>query len=117
MERLRTEPRARARDAGIARLKRATRITIFGATALAGAFAALAAHSAPGHKAATTVTSARRTAKQTQAAISPGTATQAQSDDQTQVQSQAATPAVAPQPTYVAPQPTYVAPVAVTGGS
>jgi hypothetical protein len=39
-----------ARDAGLARLRRATRFVVFGATALAGAFAGLAAHSAPGHK-------------------------------------------------------------------
>src|SRR4249920_3092139 len=89
MERPRTEPRERARDAGLARLRRTTRVTIFGATALAGAFAALAAHSAPGHKAGATVTSFRRSARQTQARTSTRTATQAKSDDQTQVQSQA----------------------------
>ena len=33
---------------GVARLRRATRFVVFGATALAGAFAGLAAHSAPG---------------------------------------------------------------------
>ena len=37
------DPRARARDAGLARLRRATRFSIFGATALAGAFAGVAA--------------------------------------------------------------------------
>lgn len=110
MESPRTEPRARARDAGVARLRRATRVMIFGATALAGAVAALAAHSAPGHKAATTVPSARRAVRHTEARASTRTATQAQSDDQAQVQSQATTPAVTPEPTYVAP-------VATTGGS
>lgn len=110
MESPRTELRARARDAGVARLRRATRVTIFGATALAGAVAALAAHSAPGHKAATTVTSAQRPVRQTQARTSTRAATRAQSNDQAQVQSQATTPAVTPEPTRVAP-------VAVTGGS
>ena len=101
-----TGSRARARDAGVARLRRATRITIFGATALAGAFAALAAHSAPGHKAAATAISARHAARRTQQA----TSTRAQSDEQQQFSSQPATPAVAPAATDVAP-------VAVTGGS
>ena len=41
---------ARARDAGLARLRRSTRRLVLGATALAGAFAGLAAHSRPGHK-------------------------------------------------------------------
>lgn len=44
-------PRARARDEGLARLKRATRVVLLGATALVGAVAGLAAHSFPGHKA------------------------------------------------------------------
>ncbi len=110
MERTRIEPRTRARDAGLARLKRATRVTIFGATALAGAFAALAAHSAPGHKAPTAVTSAKRAVRQTPAVPSRTQTTRAQSDDGSRVQSQTTTPAVTPAPTSVAP-------VAVTGAT
>jgi len=109
MARPRIDSGARARDAGLARLRRATRVTFFGATALAGAIAGLAAHSAPGHKAAIT-TSAGSAVKRTQRAMQPHTATRAQSDDQQQVQSQPVTPAVAPTPTTVAP-------VTVTGGS
>lgn len=98
----------RSRDEGIARLRRATRIAILGATALAGAFATLAAHSAPGHKAPSATS--RRTSGQAQASASAQAPLQVQSDEQEQVPSQAATPAVTPQPT-VAP------PVAVTGAT
>jgi type IV secretory pathway VirB10-like protein len=58
---------SRARDAALARLKRSTRIVLFSAIALAGAFAGLAARSVPGHHktAARTVTRTVRTTTQT----------------------------------------------------
>ena len=49
-----------ARDAGLARLRRATRVSILGATALAGAFAGVAAHSSPGHKSRPAATPTKR---------------------------------------------------------
>ena len=51
MDDSRSDQRARVRDLGLARLRRSTRLSIVGATALAGAFAGAAAHSNPGHKA------------------------------------------------------------------
>lgn len=110
MERRGSGSRVQARDAGLTRLRRATRVTIFGATALAGAFAALAAHSAPGHQAAARATPTRHAVKRMRPATSTLAATRAASDDQQQAPSQPATPAVAPALTKVAP-------VAVTGGS
>jgi hypothetical protein len=94
--------RSQARDAALARLKRSTRAVLFGATALAGAFAGLAAHSVPGHhkSAARTVTRTIRTT--TQAATT--------TDD-------------APATTTVAPAPppppvtTQAPPVVASGGS
>jgi hypothetical protein len=63
---LRGDARSRARDAGLARLRRTTRVTVFGATALAGVFAGVAASSNPGHKApaaaSSRVTTTRRLA-------------------------------------------------------
>jgi ABC-type phosphate transport system substrate-binding protein len=52
---------SRARDAGLARLRRTTRVSIFGAAALAGAFAGVAAHSSSGHAAAATTPTAKTT--------------------------------------------------------
>ena len=98
------QPRARSRDAGLARLRRATRITFFGATALAGAFAGLAAHSVPGHKA--------RTAAATTARVTTRAQIRTQAETQAQPQPQAQT-----QPQVTAPAPTPVAPVAVSGTS
>jgi hypothetical protein len=100
MDDFRPDPRARARDAGLARLKRATRLVLFAATALAGAFAGLAAHSFGGHKAraAPVVTRTVRRA-QTQAAT---------------LQTPATTPAAT---TTVAPVTTTQAPVAVSGAT
>jgi hypothetical protein len=87
-----------ARDAGVARLRRATRFIVFGATALAGAFAGLAAHSAPGHKsrsvAVRTTTRTVRATTQSATTSAPATTT--------------ATPP---------PVTTAVAPVATTGGT
>jgi hypothetical protein len=79
-------------------LKRATRVVLFGATALAGAFAGLAAHSLPGHKSAVRTTT--RTVRTTTRATTTSAITQ--------------TPAPAPPPP---PVTTQVAPVATTGVS
>jgi type IV secretory pathway VirB10-like protein len=92
---------SRARDAALARLKRSTRIVLFSAIALAGAFAGLAARSVPGHHktAARTVTRTVRTT------------------------TQAATTDDAPATTSVAPAPppppvvTQAPPVVSSGGS
>jgi type IV secretory pathway VirB10-like protein len=94
--------RSHARDAALARLKRATRVVLFGATALAGAFAGLAAHSAPGHHktAARTVTRTIRTT--TQAATT---------DDAP------ATTSAAPAPPPPPPVVTQAPPVVASGGS
>ncbi len=94
--------RMRARDAGIARLKRATRVVLFGATALAGAFAGLAAHSLPGHKSAVRTTT-RTVRTTTQAAKTSAPAAAA---------TRASVPAPPPPPVT-----TQVAPVATTGVS
>jgi hypothetical protein len=100
----RQHPRSRARDAGLARLRRATRVVLLGATALAGAFAGLAAHSVPGHKAgsaaARTTTRVRTVRVTTQA--------------QTTTRGTTTTVAPAPPP---APTTTTVAPVVTSGGS
>jgi hypothetical protein len=94
------DPSTGARDAGLARLKRATRLVVFGATALAGAFAGLAAHSAPGHKAGSAVTrTTTRTVRTTTTQDAPVTTT-------------TATTTAAPPPVT-----TTVAPVATTGGT
>ncbi len=101
----RHEPSARARDAGVARLRRATRFVVFGATALAGAFAGLAAHSAPGHKSrSVAVRTTTRTVRTTTQAATTAPATT--SDDA--VPTTTATPP---------PVTTSVAPVATTGGT
>ncbi|HTS74421.1 MAG TPA: hypothetical protein VMG74_11990 [Gaiellaceae bacterium] len=104
MHRARHEPSPRARDAGVARLRRATRFVVFGATALAGAFAGLAAHSVPGHKSRSVAvrTTTRTVRTTTQAATTAATT----SDD--------ATPATTATPP---PVTTTVAPVATTGGT
>jgi hypothetical protein len=96
--------RSRARDAALVRLRRSTRVVLFGATALAGAFAGLAAHAAPGHHKAALRTTTRtvRTTTQTPTTSAP-------TDDQ-------------PAPTTVAPPPpppvvTQAPPVVASGGS
>jgi hypothetical protein len=93
------------------RLRRATRISILGATALAGAFAAVVAHSSPGHKARPAATPAasrpvaRAVIRHTPAAVTPS-------------QSQTAVPASAPPPPPApAPVTTSAPPVATTGTS
>jgi hypothetical protein len=102
MHRTRHEPAAR--DAGVARLRRATRFVVFGATALAGAFAGLAAHSAPGHKSRSVAvrTTTRTVRTTTQAATTT---------DATTTQVAPATTATPP------PVTTTIAPVATTGGT
>ncbi len=96
------DARTRARDAGLARLKRATRVVLFCATALAGAFAGLAAHSVPGHKSAVRTTT-RTVRTTTEAATTSARAA---------ATSQASAPAPPPPPVT-----TQVAPVATTGVS
>jgi hypothetical protein len=68
------DSRTSTRDAGIARLKRWSRAILFGATALAGAFAGLAAHST-GHKSAvrTTTRTVRTTTQQATTSEQPST--------------------------------------------
>jgi hypothetical protein len=100
MDEARSDQRSRARDLGLARLRRSTRISIVGATALAGAFAGAAAHSNPGHK--TPVAAAgRRTSRPAPRAAPP--VTQAQAPE-------AATPPPAPVATTAPP-------VATTGAT
>lgn len=106
MHDLRPDHRTRARDLGLARLRRATRFSIFGATALAGAFAGVAAHSNPGHKARAAVVPAAKPR-------APKTAVQRQAPV---TRSQPAT-APAPAPAPPAPVTTTVAPVATTGAT
>jgi hypothetical protein len=105
------DPRARARDAGLARLRRATRFSIFGATALAGAFAGVAAHSSPGHKSHAVAAPAAKggTAKSAVRRARP-----VRHPTPAPEQAQATAPAPAPPP---APVTTTVAPVATTGTS
>jgi hypothetical protein len=93
--------RSRTRDAGLRRLNRVSKGVLFGATALAGAFAGIAAHSAPGHKARRAVvrTTTRTVRTTTQAATTAAPAT---------------TETFAPPPP---PVTTQVAPVVTTGGS
>ncbi len=93
--------RSRARDAGLRRLKRITKGVLLGATALAGVFAGIAAHSVPGHAARRAVvrTTTRTVRTTTQAATT-------------------ATPAATE--TFTPPPPpvtTEVAPVVSSGGS
>jgi len=104
MNHSRHDPRARTRDVGLARLRRVTRVIFFGATALAGAFAGLAANSASGHKASAAPTTTAQTSSQ------------ATTQTQTQTKTQAQAPTRA-QTTTSAPTPTPVPPVAVTGTS
>jgi hypothetical protein len=113
MQDFRQDPRARARDAGLARLRRTTRFSIFGATALAGAFAGVAAHSSPGHKsrAAAAPAATRRTANASARRVRP-----ARHLAPAQTQAAAPTPAPPPAPPP-APVTTTVAPVATTGTS
>jgi hypothetical protein len=108
MHRPRHEPSARARDAGVARLRRATRFVVFGATAFAGAFAGLAAHSAPGHKSRSVAvrTTTRTVRTTTQAATTAAAPAATTSDDV--VPATTATPP---------PVTTTVAPVVTSGGT
>lgn len=99
MQNFRPDPRAQARDAGVARLRWATRWSIVGATALAGAFAGVAAHSSPGHK-------SRR------APVQRATPVRHVAQAQTRTTVPAPTSDTAP-----APVTTTVAPVATTGTS
>jgi cytoskeletal protein RodZ len=105
MEPNRHEPRARLRDAGVTRLKRATRLVVLGATALAGAFAGLAAHSVPGHsKSSSAVRTTTRTVRTT-------------TSQATTTSHGTTTPPVATTTTTAPPVTTSVAPVATTGGT
>ncbi len=97
---------ARARDAGLARLRRATRAVIFGATALAGAATGLAANSFSGHKPHTAAVTTR-TVRQAQTQTAP-----TEQDDQ-----QPATTQAAPVTTTAAPAVTTQAPVATSGAT
>lgn len=103
MDDSRPDPRTRARDLGLARLRRVTGLSIVGATALAGALAGLAANSNPGHKAGV---AAAHASKQ------PNTVTRRRTPavPLTPVQTQATAPAPAPVTTSAPP-------VAVTGTS
>jgi hypothetical protein len=107
MNELHPGPRLRARDEGIARLRRATRAVLFGATALVGVVAGLAAHSFPGHKARAAAV-ATRTVRQT-------TPAQQTIPAQQHVTTAAAPPAVTT--TAAPPAVTTVAPVAVSGAT
>ncbi|HET7758748.1 MAG TPA: hypothetical protein VFK62_02415 [Gaiellaceae bacterium] len=103
------DPRARVRDLGLARLRRTTRLSILGATALAGAFAGAAAHSNPGHKApAAAARAARRRATVT--AQPPAPVTQAPTTEES-------TPTAAPPPPPPPPVATTAPPVASTGAT
>lgn len=114
MEDFRPDPRARARDAGLARLRRATRFSIFGATALAGAFAGVAAHSSPGHKPRTAVAPAAR--RRATKVVIRRTRVQNAAPLRTQTTAPAPRPAPAPAPA-AAPVTTSAPPVATTGTS
>lgn len=107
MDDSRSDQRARVRDLGLARLRRSTRLSIVGATALAGAFAGAAAHSNPGHK-APAAAAGRRTPNAT--APAPPAVTQVQTPETS-----------TPPPAAVQPPPPPVAttapPVATTGAT
>ena len=113
MQEFRPDPRARTRDLGLARLRRSTRYSIFGATVLAGGFAGLAAHANPGHKApaAAAAVPSRRPAKtsaQPSAPVAPVQTTETETP----------TPAPPPPPAPAAPAPvTTSAPPVVTTGA
>lgn len=114
MQEFRPDPRARTRDLGLARLRRTTRYSIFGATVLAGGFAGLAAHANPGHKApaAAAAVPRRRPAKTT---VRPAPAAPVQTTE-----TETPTPAPPPPPAPVAPAPAPVttsAPPVVTTGA
>jgi hypothetical protein len=104
VDELRGDARSRARDAGLARLRRTTRVTIFGATALAGVFAGVAASSNPGHKAPAAAGPRATTTRRLVPAPQPP------------AQTETAIPSTAP----AAPPPpvtTSVPPVAVSGAT
>jgi hypothetical protein len=109
------DPRRAAlgRDAALARLRRATRVSVGVALALGGAFAALAAGSTHTKKSAAP-TPVRHTARQPALTVAPvpplvsAAGASSSGDDSSQ-----ASPAAAP----AAPAPSYAPPVAVSGGS
>lgn len=113
MQEFRPDPRARTRDLGLARLRRSTRYSIFGATVLAGGFAGLAAHANPGHKAPAAAAAAPRsrpakTSARPSAPVAPVQATETETP----------TPAPPPPPAPAAPAPvTTSAPPVVTTGA
>jgi hypothetical protein len=107
MNESRSDERSRIRDLGVARLRRSTRLSIVGATALAGAFAGAAAHSNPGHK-APAVAARRRTPKTT--ALAPAPVTPAPTTDD-------GTPPPAAAPPPPPPVATTAPPVATTGAT
>ena len=109
MDDLRGDARSRARDAGLARLRRTTRVTIFGATALAGVFAGVAASSNPGHK-APTAARVRVTTTRTHVAPTPRRAV----PTETTVPAQTTAPAPPPPPP---PVTTSAPPVVVSGAT
>lgn len=104
------ESRAQAaREAGLMRLRRATRVSILGATALAGAFAAVVAHSSPGHKSRPAATPAKRAVRRASIRHQPVV---------THTQTEASVPAPAPAaPPAPAPVTTSAPPVATTGAT
>jgi apolipoprotein N-acyltransferase len=108
MDDFRPDPRTRARDAGLVRLKRMTRGMLFAATALAGVFAGLAAHSFAGHK-ARAAPATTRTVREVQ--------TQTQRQTQSEQDDRQTTTQATPVTTTSAPTTTTVAPVAVSGAT
>lgn len=107
MQEFRPDPRARTRDLGLARLRRSTRYSIFGATVLAGGFAGLAAHANPGHKAPAAAAAAPRS-RPAKTTARPVQATETETP----------TPAPPPPPAPAAPAPvTTSAPPVVTTGA
>lgn len=114
MDELPSDQRAQVRDLGLARLRRSTRLSILGATALAGAFAGAAAHSNPGHK-APAAASGRGTPKTT--AQAPPPVTQAPTSDDATPPTDDATPPPAAAPPPPPPVATTAPPVATTGAT
>jgi hypothetical protein len=107
MDESRSDEPSRVRDLGVARLRRSTRLSIVGATALAGAFAGAAAHSNPGHK-APAAAARRRTPKTT--ALAPAPVMPAPTTDD-------GTPPPAAAPPPPPPVATTAPPVATTGAT
>lgn len=104
---------ARARDAAVVRLRRATQLSVALMVALGGAFVALAAGSTHTKKAAVVRVPV-------QAVASAAVLVRAPAPPLVGVQSApvtAPTPAAAPAASVPAPAPTYQQPVVVSGGS